>query len=132
MNRVVLMGHLAADPDLRETTTGKKLANFSVATNRMWKDRDGKQNRQTDYHRVTAWNKLGEVCGQHLAKGSSVYIEGRLQNKSYETKDGEKKYLTEVVARDVNILTWKKNAKGEPDAAIEPIVEEEEEIDDEG
>lgn len=131
LNRVTLIGNLAADPDLRETTTGKKVANFALATNRHWKNSDGEQKRATDYHRVIAWHRLGEICGEYLKKGSSIYLEGMLKNRSYETKEGETKYVTEIVAKDINILTWKKNKDGQPNASVEPIedddVEDEEE-----
>ena len=120
------MGNLAADPEMRETQSGIPVANFALATNRSWKDTEGKEKRATDYHRIIAWNKLGEICGEYLKKGSSIYLEGQLRNRSYETKDGEKKYLTEIVARDINILTWKKNKSGEPDAEMKPIVDDDE------
>lgn len=131
LNRVTLMGNLASDPDLRETTTGKKVANFALATNRQWKNPDGEQKRTTDFHRVIAWHRLGEICGEYLKKGSSIYLEGMIKNRSYETKEGETKYVTEIVAKDVNILTWKKNKDGQPHASVEPISEEEDVEEDE-
>ena len=102
VNNVVLMGNLVADPELRETNTGKKVAHMSVATNRKRKNKDGEPTLSTDFHRVIAWQKLGEICGEHLTKGSSVYVEGSINNRSYETKEGEKRYITEIVARNIN------------------------------
>ena len=130
LNRVELIGNLAADPDIRETLSGKKVANFSIATNRGWKSPQGSEKHATDYHRVVAWNKLGEICGEHLKKGSSVLIDGALRNRSYETKEGDKRYVTEIQANNINILTWKKTKNGQPEADMKPIVNEEE-IDDE-
>jgi single-strand DNA-binding protein len=131
LNRVTLMGYLAADPDVRQTSNGINVANFSLATNREWKDNDGKKKHATDFHRVVAWRRLGEICGEYLKKGSSIYLEGELKNRSYENKEGEKKYYTEIVAKDVNILTWKKNKEGEPNATVEPIVPDENEVEEE-
>lgn len=124
LNRVVLIGNLAADPDVRETAKGKIVVNFAIATNYSWKNADGEKEKSTDYHKIVAWNKLGEICGKYLKKGSSIYLEGRLKNRSYETKEGEKKFFTEIVATDVNILTWKKNDAGQPDPEVKPLQED--------
>lgn len=131
LNRVTLMGYLAADPDVRQTSNGINVANFSLATNREWKDDNGDKKHATDFHRVVAWRRLGEICGEYLKKGSSIYLEGELKNRSYENKEGEKKYYTEIVAKDVNILTWKKNKEGQPNATVEPIVPDENEVEEE-
>ena len=125
LNRVTLIGNLAADPEVRETSTGKKVANFALATNRKWNSPDGEKKHATDYHKVVAWHKLGEICGEYLKKGSSVYLEGLLKNSSYENDKGETKYVTEIIANNVNILTWKKNKDGKPDAELESIEKEE-------
>ena len=125
LNRVSLIGNLTADPELHETSTGKKVAHFSLATNRYWKDKEGEDKKVTDYHKITAWQRLGEICGEYLKKGSSIFLEGQLKNRSYETKEGDKRYITEIVAKDVNILTWKKNKNGEVDARVETIDDEE-------
>jgi len=124
LNRVVLIGNLAADPDVRETTSGKTVVNFAIATNYSWKNGDGETESSTDYHKIVAWNKLGEICGKYLKKGSSIYLEGRIKNRSYETKEGEKKFFTEIIATDVNILTWKKNGSGQPDPEVKSLKEE--------
>ena len=81
VNKVILVGHLAADPEMRETPQGHKVANFKVATNRDWKSADGERHEATDYHKVIAWRKLGEICCDHLKKGTGIYMEGCLMNR---------------------------------------------------
>lgn len=115
------MGNLAADPDLRETTTGTKVATFSIATGRQWKNSDGKDVHATDFHRVVAWRKLGELCGEYLKKGAGIYLEGTLRNHSYETKEGEKKYMTEIVANNVKFINLKKDKDGNSKASVDPV-----------
>lgn len=115
------MGNLAADPEVRETSTGKPVANFSLATNRQWKDENGKKISVTDYHRVVAWRRLGEITGEFLKKGAAIYLEGALQNRSYKTKDGDTKYLTEIVANNIKFLNLKKDKDGNPKASIDPV-----------
>lgn len=121
LNRVTLIGNLAADPEMRETATGKKVANFALATNRQWKSDDGKTVSATDFHKVVAWRRLGEICGEYLKKGAGIYLEGSIKNRSYENKDGEKKYLTEIVARNIKFLNLKKDKDGNPKASIDPV-----------
>ena len=130
-NRAMLIGNLAADPDVRATQTGKTVTNFAIATNRGFKNSKDSDKNDTDYHRIVAWNKLGEICGEYLKKGSSVFVEGQLRNRSYETKEGDKRYITEIKADSINILTWKKNKSGQPDAELKPIVNNEDEGEDE-
>jgi single-strand DNA-binding protein len=125
LNRVSLLGHLVADPEVRETKNGNNVANFAIATNHRWKDSDGEKQGITDFHRIVAWKKLGDLCGEYLKKGSSVYLEGQLRNRSYDTAEGEKRYTTEIIARDVNILTWKKGDKGTVDADVESLNKDE-------
>jgi len=104
VNKVILVGRLGADPQLKYTPSGKANASFNVATNTAWKDQDGNQQEKTDWHRVTAWGKLAEVMGEWLKKGSYVYLEGRLQTRSYEDTNGVKKWITEIVATDMEML----------------------------
>lgn len=106
VNKVMLIGYLATDPELKTTTTGKSVTVFKLATNRDWKTSDGEHHQATDYHRVTAWNKLGEICNQHLRKGSGIYVEGRISNHKYQGKDGMDHNLTEVVADNINFLSF--------------------------
>jgi single-strand DNA-binding protein len=103
VNKVILLGRLGADPQLKYTASGKATVSFNLATNAVWKDQEGKQQEKTDWHRVTAWGKLAEVIGEWLKKGGLVFIEGRLQTRSYEDTNGVKKYITEVVAQEMEI-----------------------------
>lgn len=111
VNKVILVGRLGADPEIRYTTSGRANANFSLATNYYWKDQEGNKQEKTDWHRVIAWGKLAEIIGEWLKKGSAVYIEGRLQTRSYDDANGVKKYITEVVATDMEML----GSKGQTD-----------------
>lgn len=109
VNKVILIGRLGADPELRYTPKGDAVANFRIATNRVWKDQEGNQQEKTEWHRIVAWRKLAERCGEYLKKGSHVYIEGRLETRSWEDKNGNKRYVTEVIANQMQML----EAKGE-------------------
>lgn len=125
VNQVALLGHLAADPELRQTESGKKVASFSLATDFRWKTQDGVQRKATNFHRISAWKGLAEICKQYLKKGSAVFVSGRLSNRDYKGKDGKINYITEVVAEDVSILNWKKTEGGNA-MDIEKIAPEEE------
>ncbi len=109
LNRVQLIGRLGADPQMRYTTSGVPVTTFSVATNRQWQSKDGEQHEETDWHNVVAWDRLAQICSEHLTRGRLVYIEGRLQTRSWE-QDGQTRYKTEVVASDMLIL----DPKGTP------------------
>src|ERR1700752_1181002 len=98
INKVFLFGNLTRDPELRALPSGMNVVNFSVATNRVFKDRDGKKQEQTDFHNVVVFGRQADTVNQYLKKGRSVFVEGRLQTRSWEGKDGEKKYRTEIVA----------------------------------
>lgn len=99
INKVMIFGNLTRDPELRALPTGNKVASFSVATNRVWKDKDGNKQESTDYHNVVVFGRQAETVSQYLKKGSSVYVEGRLQTRSWDDKkDGTKKYRTEIIA----------------------------------
>ncbi len=117
---MMLMGHLGADVDLRQTKSGLSVASFPVAINRYVQGDDGKS-EVVDYHRVVVWGKFSEVCSKFLAKGAAVYVEGRLINHSFEDKDSKKQYRTEVVADNVNFLTFKKSKSGGDSVELEPI-----------
>ena len=118
VNKVILIGNLGADPELRYTPSGAAVATLSVATNEVWKDNDGNQQQRTEWHRVILWRKLAEVAGQYLSKGSQVYIEGRLRTRSWEDKDGVKRYTTEIIGNNMQML-GKKDANGPvPDAPL--------------
>jgi single-strand DNA-binding protein len=117
VNKVILVGHLAADPEQSEVKSGQVRVSFPIATHRDTTS-DGERKEVTDYHRVTAWGKLGEICAKYLSKGQGVYVEGTLLNRAYE-KEGERKYITEVRADEVNMLTWKKKG-GISNVSLDP------------
>ena len=111
VNKVILIGHLGADPEVRYTANGTAVAKFNLATTESYNDKDGNRQEQTEWHRVVVWRKLAEICGQYLAKGKQVYIEGRLRTSSYE-KDGVKRYTTEIEAREMLMLGGQGNRSG--------------------
>lgn len=104
VNKVILVGNLGRDPEIRYTQQGTAVANFSLATTDRFKNRSGEMQERTEWHRIVAWDKLAEICGQYLAKGRQVYIEGRLQTRDWEDKDGNKRSTTEVVAQTMQML----------------------------
>ncbi|MGB3541561.1 single-stranded DNA-binding protein [Rubrivirga sp.] len=104
VNKVILVGNLGSDPELRYTGSGTAVCNFSLATTESYKDRDGNQVENTEWHRVVAWARLAEICGEYLSKGRQVYIEGQLQTRQWEDKDGNTKYTTEIKAREMQML----------------------------
>lgn len=104
INKAILIGNLGADPEVRYTQTGTAVANFNLATTESW-TKDGNKEEKTEWHRVVAFGRLGEICGEYLSKGSKVYIEGRIQTRQWDDKDGNKRYTTEIVAREMKILT---------------------------
>ncbi len=105
VNKVIIIGRLGADPEVRYTPSGVAVANFSVATSEEWKDKNtGEKKEQTEWHRIVAWRRLGEICGEYLQKGRQVYIEGRLQTRSWEDKEGVKRYTTEILALNMQML----------------------------
>ena len=105
LNKVMLIGRLTRDPETRTTPQGVTVTNFSIATNRVWKDAQGNQQDKTEFHNIVAWRKLGEICAQYLAKGRQVYIEGHLQTRNWtDEASGKKQYRTEVVADNMIML----------------------------
>lgn len=105
VNKVILVGNLGRDPEVRSTTSGQQVATFSLATSRRWKDRDGNRQEQTEWHNLVCWGRQAEVAGQYLTKGKQIYVEGRLQTRSWDDKQsGEKKYKTEVVCDNFQML----------------------------
>lgn len=126
VNKVILVGNLGADPELRYTPSGSPVATFNIATNEAWKDKDGNVQEKTQWHRIVAWNKLAEVAGEYLKKGSQVYLEGRLQTSSWQDKDGSKRYKTEVVAQTFLMLGRKADAAGGREPVEPPAYPEEE------
>jgi single-strand DNA-binding protein len=111
VNKVILVGRLGKDPEVKYTQGGTPVAKFTVATNEVWKDQNGEKQERTEWHNIVAWTKLAEICGQYLNKGSRVYIEGRIQTRSWEDKEGTKRYITEIRADSMVMLS------GKPDEA---------------
>ena len=105
VNKVILVGNLGKDPEVRYSQAGAAIASFSVATTETWKKQDGSKEELTEWHRIVAFGRLAEICGEYLQKGSKVFIEGRLQTRSWDDKDGQKKYTTEIVAREMKMLS---------------------------
>jgi len=107
LNRAQIIGNLTRDPDLRVIPSGQSVANFAVATNRRWTDKSGNQQEDTQFHEIVAWGKLGEIAQKLLSKGKKVYVEGRLQTRSWEAQDGAKRQRTEIVADNIIALSPK-------------------------
>ena len=112
LNKALLIGNLGSDPEINYTQSGTAVANLSIAMSERWKDKDGNQQEKTEWHRVVAFGRLAEICGEYLAKGSKIYIEGRIQTRQWEDKDGNKRYTTEIVAREVKFLDGKEQNQG--------------------
>src|SRR5687767_13996456 len=110
LNKVMLIGNLGRDPELRFTASNQGVCNFSIATSENWKDQSGEKQERTTWHRIVVWGKLAELCSEHLRKGRSVFLEGRLQTREYEDRSGNKKQTTEVVAEKVVFLGGKDTA----------------------
>ena len=104
VNKVILVGRLGADPEVRYTQDGTMVTNLRLATNERWKDKSGERAERTEWHKIVTFGKLAEVCGNYLSKGSLIYIEGRIQTRSWEDRDGNKRYTTEIVALNMQML----------------------------
>jgi single-strand DNA-binding protein len=113
LNKVMLIGNLGKDPELRYTPNGTAVATFSLATSESWKDAEGKLTDRTEWHNVVVWRKLAEVAGQYLKKGQKVYIEGAIRNRSYDDKNGVKRYITEIVVDNLIMLGTGKGTGGD-------------------
>ncbi|MBU0515052.1 MAG: single-stranded DNA-binding protein [Proteobacteria bacterium] len=104
VNKVILVGNLGRDPEIRYTTDGRAIANFTLATSERFKDKDGEWQERTEWHRVVFFGRTAEVCGEYLHKGKQVYVEGRLQTRKWEDRDGNERYTTEVVGQVMQML----------------------------
>ena len=104
LNKAILIGNLGKDPEMRYTPGGLGIANFNIATSETWNNKEGAKETRTEWHRIVAFGKLAEICGEYLSKGKQVYIEGRIQTRDWEDKDGNKKYTTEIVANQMLML----------------------------
>jgi single-strand DNA-binding protein len=104
VNKVILIGRLGQNPEVRHTPSGQSVANFTLATNESWTDKQGQKQERTEWHRIVVWGKLADLCGQYLAKGRQCFLEGKLQTRQWQDKDGQTKYTTEVLASTVQFL----------------------------
>ncbi len=104
LNKAMIIGNLTRDPEIRNTTSGQIVASFSVATNLVWTDQSGQQQKKAEFHNIIAWRRLAEICSKYLHKGSKVYLEGRLQTSDWTGQDGVKRYKTEIVAENMIML----------------------------
>lgn len=104
VNKVIIIGRLGSDPEVKTISTGNTVTRLSIATSESWVDKDGQKQERTEWHRVVVWGKLAELCGKYLSKGRQAYVEGRLQTRAWEDQQGQKKYTTEVVATTVQFL----------------------------
>ena len=124
VNRVMLVGHLGRDPEMRHTSSGTPVTNFSVATDERWKGQNRERQTRTEWHNIVVWSKLAEICNQYLSKGRLVYIEGRIQTREWDDRDGNKRRTTEIVASDMRMLGPRNgdSVEGEMVAVTEPVV----------
>ncbi|KQC07463.1 MAG: single-stranded DNA-binding protein [Smithella sp. SDB] len=107
INKVILVGRLGKDPDIRYTPDGTMVTTFRIATDEQWKDKNGEKVQRTEWHQIVTYRKLAEICGNYLVKGKLVFIEGRIQTRSWEDKEGIKRYTTEIIASDMKMLDSK-------------------------
>lgn len=112
VNKAILIGNLGRDPELKYTSSGKAVATFTLATSERWTGQDGQKQESTTWHNIVAWGRQAEVINEYLAKGRQVYIEGRIANRSYDDKDGNKKYISEVVVQNFQFLGGKGGDSG--------------------
>lgn len=121
LNKVMLIGRLGTEPELRYTQQGVPITRFRMAISRQWRDGDGHLRDETDWFTVISWKRLAEICSERLQKGARVYVEGRLQNRSWDDpQSGEKRSQIEIVASDMIILDYRQNARGDADAGLRP------------
>ena len=115
LNKVMIIGHLGRDPEMRYTPSGRPVTNFSVATSRSWNTSDGERRTETEWFNVVAWGNLAEICNQYLVKGQQVYVEGRLQSRSWEDNDGKRHTAVEIVANEMIMLEKPKSSDEQSD-----------------
>jgi single-strand DNA-binding protein len=123
VNKVILVGRLGRDPETRYTSGGQAVCNFSLATDRSFRDRTGQTQKQTEWHKIVVWSKLAEICQQYLKKGSLVYLEGRIQSRQWDDKDGNKRTSFEIVANEMRMLGARDAARGAAAGAEAPAGE---------
>ncbi|MBW2038631.1 MAG: single-stranded DNA-binding protein [Deltaproteobacteria bacterium] len=132
VNKVILVGNLGADPEVRYSSTGTAVTSFRIATSENWTNKEGERETRTEWHRVVAFGKLGEICAEYLSKGRQVYVEGRLRSRSWEDKEGNKRWVTEVAATNMVMLGAAgeqiKGMEGEPVEEPPELTKEEDDI----
>ncbi len=121
INKVMLLGNLATDVFIRETKSGKCLGRFVVATDYKTSGENGEMKKNTNFHRVVVWQKLAQICAKYLKKGSKIFLMGRIQTRSFQDQEGKKKFDTEIVASDVNILSWIKDNMVQENESVSKI-----------
>jgi single-strand DNA-binding protein len=114
INKVILVGNLGKDPELRYTPSGVAVASFSLATSERFKDRNGEQQERTEWHNIVVWRQLAEICGKYLHKGKQVYLEGKIQTRKYQDRDGNDRYITEVVCHEMQMLGNRSEGDSQP------------------
>lgn len=117
VNKAILIGHLGQDPEVRYLPDGKAVANFSLATSESWKDKDGNKQEKTEWHRISMFGRLAEVAGEYLKKGAAVYIEGRIQTRKWQDKEGKDRYTTEILGDRLQMLGGKSETASKPAAS---------------
>jgi single-strand DNA-binding protein len=120
INKAILVGRLGKDPEVRYTPDGLMITNFNLATDESRKDKNGERVQKTEWHRVVTFGKLAEICGKYLLKGKLVFIEGRIQTRAWDDKDGNKRYTTEIIASDMRMLDAKGGGRSDDGASYEP------------
>src|SRR3990167_5012453 len=110
LNKVMLIGRITQDPEVRTTPSGTSVANFSIATNLTWVDKQGQKQNKAEFHNIVAWRKLAEICGQYLRKGSKIYLEGRLETRTWDDQSGQRHWRTEVIADNMIMLDRKSDS----------------------
>jgi len=117
VNKAILIGRLGKDPEVRYTPDGAMVTNFNLATDEQWKDKNGEKVQKTEWHRIVTFGKLAEICGNYLVKGKLIFVEGRIQTRSWEDKEGVKRYTTEIVASNMQMLDSKGQNKADESSA---------------
>ncbi|MFH1111965.1 MAG: single-stranded DNA-binding protein [Patescibacteria group bacterium] len=123
LNKAMLIGNITRDPESRTTPDGTIVTSFSVATNLRWTDKSGQRQDRAEYHNIVAWRKLGEICAQYLKKGSKIYVEGRIQTRSWQDQQGQKHWRTEIIAENMIMLDKLGNTQPNPAVPEQPVEE---------
>ena len=121
INKAILVGRLGKDPEIRYTPDGTMVTSFRVATDESWKDKNGEKVQKTEWHQIVTYRKLAEICGKYLVKGKLVFIEGKIQTRTWDDKEGKKHYTTEIIANNMQMLDTKGAAKGDDISAYDAV-----------